>query len=288
MTEFKPFNLTRPKPKVLPQPEAIKREIKRNPVPKNHYKKSLQDIEREKEERRQEKLNRVKAQYEGNIKQRFDLETEKRRPDKKQKVYEEVEAVRQAELQFNKKHARKMPDFDKKEAVVKLNTAAVLREGHHLKKEEKKQAKILKDYEMNLRDDTEFNRLRFELEEKDEIEHLEHIQKMKIEMELAREEAILAQQKKLDNNKVLVTKMKIEAEVRQQEREDLISEDKEQRKAIVEAVQSQKDKAAIEVAKVKEEKKKIRDDINKEISEAMQRKKEEDAIEQRKKEELIR
>ena len=29
-----------------------------------------------------------------------------------------------------------MPDFEKKEAVVKLTTAAVLREGHHLKKRE--------------------------------------------------------------------------------------------------------------------------------------------------------
>jgi hypothetical protein len=34
------------------------------------------------------------------------------------------------ELQFDKKHARKMPDFDKNEAVVKLTTAAVYREGH--------------------------------------------------------------------------------------------------------------------------------------------------------------
>ena len=29
-----------------------------------------------------------------------------------------------------------MPDFDKKEAVVKLNSAAVIREGHLLKKKE--------------------------------------------------------------------------------------------------------------------------------------------------------
>lgn len=34
------------------------------------------------------------------------------------------------------KHARKMPDFDKREAVIKLNSAAVMREGHLLKKKE--------------------------------------------------------------------------------------------------------------------------------------------------------
>lgn len=40
--------------------------------------------------------------------------------------------------------------------------------------------------------------------------------------------------------------------------------------------------------RVKEQKRKIRDEVNKELTEAMQRKKEEDAINQRRKEELIR
>lgn len=40
--------------------------------------------------------------------------------------------------------------------------------------------------------------------------------------------------------------------------------------------------------KVKEEKRKIRDEVNKELSEALQRRKEEEEIEQRKREELIR
>ncbi len=39
---------------------------------------------------------------------------------------------------------------------------------------------------------------------------------------------------------------------------------------------------------MKEEKRKIRDEVNKELTEALQRKKDEEAIEQRKKEELIR
>jgi hypothetical protein len=51
------------------------------------------------------------------------------------------------------KHARKMPDFEKNDAVVKLTTAAVYREGHALKKKEKEEEKRLKDFEMNLRDE---------------------------------------------------------------------------------------------------------------------------------------
>jgi hypothetical protein len=43
-----------------------------------------------------------------------------------------------------------------------------------------------------------------------------------------------------------------------------------------------------EMEKVKEENKRIRDEVNRELIEAAQRKKDEDEIEQRKKEELIR
>ena len=90
------------------------------------------------------------------------------------------------------KHAREMPDFEKKEAVIKLNTVAVLREGHYIKKKQEEEEKLLKDFEMNLRDEKEFERWKREMNEKEDIERLEHIQKKKIEMELAREEAMEA------------------------------------------------------------------------------------------------
>ena len=83
-------------------------------------------------------------------------------------------------------------------------------------------------------------------------------------------------------------KMKEESEIRNIEKEQLVKEDYEKKKEVVEAVASQKENAQKEVERLKEEKKKIRDEVNKELTEAMQRKKEEDAIEQRKKEELIR
>jgi len=45
---------------------------------------------------------------------------------------------------------------------------------------------------MGLKDASEYNRWKREMDEKDQVERLEHIQKKKIEMELAREEAIIA------------------------------------------------------------------------------------------------
>jgi len=40
-----PFNLTKPKPKMIPVPEPIKREIIANPVPKANHKNALAEIE---------------------------------------------------------------------------------------------------------------------------------------------------------------------------------------------------------------------------------------------------
>lgn len=52
VTEFKPFNLTKAKPKMIPAPEVIKREVKARPLPKNLNKKTLADIEEDKKKRR--------------------------------------------------------------------------------------------------------------------------------------------------------------------------------------------------------------------------------------------
>ena len=129
-----------------------------------------------------------------------------------------------------------MPDFEKTEAVVKLNTAAVLREGHHLKVRETKEQKVLKDFEMNLRDDEEFNQWRKEMDEKDDVERFEHIAKKKIEMEMAREEAMKAQMNKFHENKVNADKMKVQRDDREEVREVERKEHWEKKVAVVETI----------------------------------------------------
>lgn len=81
-TQQVPFNLTKPKPKVIPQPEPLKREIKSNPIPKNLFKKNLADLEKEKEDRRKQKTDAVRDNYERDEKKKFKLSTEDRQPDK--------------------------------------------------------------------------------------------------------------------------------------------------------------------------------------------------------------
>ena len=55
---------------------------------------------------------------------------------------------------------------------------------------------------------------RKEMDERDDILRLEHIQKKKIEMELSREKAIIAQQDKERDNKINAKNMKVESHKR--------------------------------------------------------------------------
>lgn len=92
VTETKPFNLTKPKPKVILQPDALPREHKANPVPKHLFKKNVLDIEKDKEERRKAKTEAIRKEYEENPSKRFELATEKRPTiEKFDKAKEELE-----------------------------------------------------------------------------------------------------------------------------------------------------------------------------------------------------
>lgn len=195
-TKPKPFNLTKPKPKLIEKPVPLKREIKANPLPKKAlYAKSLADIEKEKQDRRKQHIDRAKNEFEGAKAKQFKLKTADTKYDIS-KVKEHFHEEEQKLLQFDKKHAQPMPKFDEIEAPVKINTAAILREGHLLKQKQNEEEKVLKDLEMNMRDGSEFDRWTKEMNQKEEIERLEHMQKKKIEMELARQEAIEAKNHK--------------------------------------------------------------------------------------------
>lgn len=195
----------------------------------------------------------------------------------------------QEKLKFSGTKPRKMPDFDSKQyPEVKLTAAAVKREALALKKAEEAEARRLKDLEWNQRDETEFVTWKKEMDEREEIERLDYIQRKKIEMEFAREEAILAQQKQAHNNKINAKKMKVESNVRLDQREKNLKEEFGRRVEIVDKVHEQKCKTSEAVQTMKDENRELRNMINKEISEALKRKKDEEEADHRRKQELIR
>ena len=286
---MRPFNLTKPRPKVIPEPEALPREHKANPVPKNLFKKSVIDIEKDKEERRKAKTEAIRKEYEENPQKRFELATEKRPTvDKFEKTKEELEAHFKTTVNFSGAKPRRVPNFDKIEAPVKLTAAAVKREALALKQAEEKENKRLKDLEWNQRDETEFMTWKREMDERDEVIRLDYIQRKKIEMELSREEAIIAKQKKEHSNRMNAKNMKVESHNRLDQREKDAKELFDKKIVVVEQVHSQKDKASEAVAKMKAENRELRDKINKEITDALKRKRDEEEFEHQRKQELIR
>lgn len=95
-----------------------------------------------------------------------------------------------------------MPDLDNQVyPEVKMTAAAIKSEALAIKKAEEIEAKRLKDLEWNQRDDTEFVTWRKEMDERDEVLKLDYIQRKKIEMQLAREKAIIAQEEQEIANK---------------------------------------------------------------------------------------
>ena len=146
----------------------------------------------------------------------------------------------------------------------------------------------MKDLEWNQRDETEFVTWKREMDQRDEIIRLDYIQRKKIEMELAREQAILAQEQKAHENRVNAKNMKIESHNRLDEREKNLKEEYDKKVKIVEQVHTQDDKAHEAMEKMKAENRELRNQINKEMAEAMQRKKDEEEFEHRRKQELIR
>ena len=162
-------------------------------MPKNFFKKRVVDVEKDKEERRKAKTEAIRQEYEDNAKKRFELATEKRPTiGRVEQAKEEAEARFKSEVNFSGTKAKRVPNFDKVEAPVKLTAAAVKREALALKKADEKEQKRLKDLEWNQRDETEFVTWKREMDERDDVIRLDYIQRKKIEMELSREEAILA------------------------------------------------------------------------------------------------
>lgn len=68
-----------------------------------------------------------------------------------------------------------MPNFDNKDAQVKLNIAALKREKHLIDKEDHEEKVKVAEMAMGLKDSSEFIRWQREMEQKDDIEKLEHI-----------------------------------------------------------------------------------------------------------------
>ena len=127
-------------------------------------------------------------------------------------VRREVEEKFESELKFDSSFVNEPPDFSKIPAKVKLNTAAILREDSLYKKQQEKDFKLLKNYEEELRDCTEYYAWQNEMKERDQDIKLRGVA---MRRELAKQSAIDAKDAMLrqkDNNAEVAAVLREQAE----------------------------------------------------------------------------
>ena len=73
-----------------------------------------------------------------------------------EEIKREIEEERIKETNFNASYYHPVPDFSKKSAKIRLNVSSILREDYLLRKQQEKDVSLLKNYEMELRDPTEY------------------------------------------------------------------------------------------------------------------------------------
>merc|ERR1711870_72917 len=127
-----------------------------------------------------------------------------------------------AECTFKPKPTKKyVPPSE--EAVVKQNIAAVLREDALLRQKQAKEAEILKNYEQELHDASEYNRWQDKMKQKDHEEEEKRVRQRMVEMQLAREGAIEAYESEVRKKNIKAQHQRAELdeelEVKKQEEE---------------------------------------------------------------------
>ena len=215
-----PFKLNVPQPHTLPEPEAIPRFVKANPVDPKIYATNLEQIVQAKLARKEA----IKAKTLAKPSKTFQF-----RSDQRPKSNEKILALKEAqemELKKNIPKANPMPTYSAVEPI-RLNAAAILREDALYKKKMMKEAKILQAYESELHDSSNFYKWKEEAMLADEAERLQEQERRRLEMLESSAAAKDAMEKRKEENNQLAQSIKDEAEKIKLEKEAQLAIEKQ-------------------------------------------------------------
>eukprot|EP00971_Amphidinium_carterae_P075295 1488114-Amphidinium_carterae.1 len=91
-----PFQITKPKPRLIPEPEVINRKIKAKPVPAMIHGTSLAEVEEDKKKRLEEQKAKVREKHAGFGEMHLETTT-RRDPNERDELTKRVEAQKMAE-----------------------------------------------------------------------------------------------------------------------------------------------------------------------------------------------
>ncbi|XP_019382037.1 PREDICTED: cilia- and flagella-associated protein 99 isoform X2 [Gavialis gangeticus] len=273
-TEPKEFNLTIPKPRAIPIPEPIPLQERTQPVPQSTYKppkekRHLEEIKRQ---------NRQKAEHlvlEANV-------------NKFKCAFSKLDKRKNASEVKNKPEFQAQKIQGKIDNVpIKLNAAAILREGALYQRKMEQELNRIESLLRGARDPSVFLEWQKQMREKDLEQQLAEIECRRLQGKLSHEEAVLARQNVIQENKKKADLMREEIGERMcQYAERRLQEQKEMRELVEQVVEGHKNVKQAKM-KLQKYKRQIVQEVSEESQELLRQALEEAEEKLRKRYELI-
>eukprot|EP00794_Sanderia_malayensis_P005640 gene5640-6336_t len=282
-TEIKPFTLTRPRPRSVPVPEKIPKLKQHKPVPASTYRvpKDHEVLTKKKEENRKMAERQL---IRASMKQ-FDCANAEKSEKTKEKIRKHINEE-ESKLDFTRHKARSAPSTSAN-MPIRLNAAAILREGALISQQEDDLERRLADFSKGGRDASDFLKWQQDMKERDLSDKLAAIERKRLEGKLSFEEAILARQNLIKENKQKVQEIKQETkEMMEKYLQDKFKREHEMRNLVQQVMNDGKNAKEAKV-KLKDYKRKIVHEVNKESQNLMRMALEEAEDEMRQKVALI-
>ncbi|XP_044151465.1 cilia- and flagella-associated protein 99 [Bufo gargarizans] len=284
-TEVKEFNLTKPKPRTIPVPQKIPAQKLHQPVPESTYKSPKeQEVLEEKKLRNRQKAEELLI--EANMGQYKCANPEK--SEKTKRVLSEIMKEEENKLAVNKMKAQQGPLKKVDNVPVRLNAAAILREAALYQRQVEEELNRIEKLVDGARDPSEFLEWQRQMQAKDLERQLADIECRRLEGKLSREEAVLARQNLIQDNKRKAFLKKEETEkLMRQYAEKRLQEEKEMRDLVEQVSEGHKNtkQARLKLQKYKQQ---IVQEVAEESRELLRQALEEAQEELKKKFELIR
>lgn len=279
-------HITKPKPREVLLPESISTRIEATEVPELIYRTSLEEIAKKRQQERDAQRLKTKSKY--SEKFHFQLSETKygRTMDELRK---EVEDERIKDVAFDSSFTNEPPDVSKISAKVRINASTVLREDYLYRKQQAKDAQILKAYEEELRDPSEFYAWQREMKERDDLLKLQHVENRRIQSKLSADEAREAILKQKEDNKTVADILREQSEAIVQQRvleNDIITQERYENAAVASELREQRLKEAKE--KVLQEKAEKSRKLRQELEAARRTKEKQDQVEEEQRADTIR
>ncbi|CAN2388432.1 Cilia and flagella associated protein 99 [Pristimantis euphronides] len=286
VTEVKEFKLTTPKPRTIPVPQKIPVQKPHQPVPESTYKSPKeQDVLQGKKQRNRQKAEELLMN--ANMGQ-FKCANPEKSKKTKRVLSEIMREEEDHKLAFNKMKTQQAPIKRMDNVPVRLNAATILREGAFYQRQVEEELSRIEKLVDGARDPSEFLEWQRQMQAKDLERQLADIECRRLEGKLSREEAVLARQNLIQENKKKALMKKEETEkLMRQYAEKRLQEEKEMRDLVEQVSEGHKNtkQARLKLQKYKQQ---IVQEVAEESRELLRRALEEAQEELRKKFELIR